>query len=336
MSTYEEIVINKVPRKLLIETRTLSSLTLDPENPRFRHERLIHGKMYTDEELEAEIWKENDTKELFNAIKASGGLTEAPIITDGGLVKEGNRRVVCLRHLRNQVNSGKIPAFKKGHFDNVSVKVLPKDIPSLEIDVLLARFHVSGRKEWAAINQAEHIVRLTNEEGLTVERVAELLGKSKPYIYEKKYAYEKMLEYLKEHPDRTINDFSYFTELYKKKKEMERVGLDEDLLTDWIAKEKFNDEGARDIRELPAVLDNPNAKKAFLDKGMKAAKIELAKSDPSIGSPTFGAVRDTIKALREMPKNEYEGIQENKGKLSLLKELYNELSKIFTDLEIEV
>ena len=102
--TYEEIVITGIPRKLYIEERLLDSIRLDPENPRFRDILLLGGKSYTDKELEEQIWQEDDTKDLFNAIKASKGLQEQPLITKDGIVKEGNRRIVCLRKLRKLVN----------------------------------------------------------------------------------------------------------------------------------------------------------------------------------------------------------------------------------------
>ena len=171
---------------------------------------------------------------------------------------------------------------------------------------------------------------------MSVDRVADLLGKSKPYIYQKKYAYEETLEHLKKHPKRSINDFSYFEELYKKRKDMEKVGIDRETLSDWIATDKLNDEGARDIRELPKVLDHPESKKVFLVKGMKEANKELARHDPTVGSETFTSIKEAITALREMPRSEYQGIPDDPNKVSLLKELDIELHKVFTDFSIQV
>ena len=150
--------------------------------------------------MEDIIWEEDDTRELFSAIKASGGLQELPLITEEGVVKEGNRRIVCLRKLRPQVNEGKFEHIKPGTLDNVPVKVLSLDITAVEIDVLMARYHVSGKKEWAALNQAERISRMYNEEGLPVERIAEVIGKSKPWVYQKIWAFEKTVEFLKKFP----------------------------------------------------------------------------------------------------------------------------------------
>jgi hypothetical protein len=336
MPNFEQITILEKPRKLTIEERPLDSLRLDQDNPRFRHTRVIQGLSYTDEQLDKKIWEEDDTKELYNSIKAAGGLTNNPFIKDDGLVIEGNRRIVCLRHLAEQVNKGKVPEFKQGTFDRVLVKVLPPEITQVEIDIMLAREHVTGKKEWAALNQAEHIYKLIDEEGMSVERVADLLGKSKPFIYQKKYAYEQTLQHLKLHPNRTINDFSFFEEAYKKKKDIQKLGVEPEKLSNWIASDKFNDEGARDLRELPKVLESPQALKAFESKGMKEANFELAKHDPTVGSETFTSVKDTITALRRMPRDEYDQIPDDPNKVSLLKELDVELHKVFRDFSITV
>ena len=332
---YEEIVITGVPRRLSIEARPLDTIKLDPNNPRFRHESLLEGKVYTDKELEEQIWAEDDTKDLYNAIKASKGLQEQPLITKEGVVKEGNRRVVCLRKLRKLVNEGHILGIAPGAFDNVSVKVLPSDITETEIDVLMARYHVTGKKEWKALNQAAHIYELTEKDGLTVATVAELLGKSKPYIYQKLWAFKETRDFLKKYKERDINDFSYFEEYYKKRAAIDdEVRIPKEKIHTWIVEGKFNDEGARDIRELPGICSNPKLKEIFEQKGMKEAKAEMVRSDPALGSRTFSRINDAILAVRSMPLEEYNGITHNHAEVRLVLELYTELKKIIEELKL--
>lgn len=333
--TYEEIVITGIPRKLYIEERPLDSIRLDPENPRFRDILLLEGKSYTDKELEEQIWQEDDTKDLFNAIKASKGLQEQPLITKDGIVKEGNRRIVCLRKLRKLVNDKQVPSIPFGTFDRVKVKVLPDDITETEVDVLMARYHVAGKKEWAALNQAAHIYELTEKDGLTIADVAVLLGKSKPYIYQKLWAFKETREFLKKHKGREIKDFSFFEEYYKKRSSIEdEAKIPKEKIHSWIVEGKFNDEGARDMRELPKIWSDQKLRDIFIQKGMKEAKAEMVRGDPTLGSRTFSDINDAILALRAMPMEEYNSIARNPAETRLILELYSELRRIISDLKL--
>src|SRR5438132_13312727 len=93
------------PRTLEQKRLPLDSLVLDPQNVRFRHV----NRSLSDREAEDILWKDSDTKVLYQEILAAGGLSEPIYVRphEGKfLVKAGNRRVVCLRHAHQQAEKG--------------------------------------------------------------------------------------------------------------------------------------------------------------------------------------------------------------------------------------
>jgi len=328
-------------RQTTIEKIPLDKIRLDPENVRFRH----LSQIFTDKEIEKLIWDEQDTKDLLKAILASGGLSERPVVKRDKegfyVVKEGNRRIVCCRKARAMVQSGEVEDFPKDAFDMVECEVLPDSITEEEIAIYLARVHVSGKKEWDAINQAEHIHRLYDHHALSYDRIRELVGMGKAKIIQKHNAYTAMVEFMQAHPESAdIKKFSFFEELYKRPELREWIEDDpsnKKRFFEWVAQGKFNITGAKDVRQLPEVLKDPDARKAFESPNgsMAAAQQVLSKKNPAKQSATFWSVEQALEALRRMPRNEYEAIPDNLPQVNLLKELYNELGLIFKRLGIK-
>jgi hypothetical protein len=329
----ERLDIIGIPRECFIEEWPLDMLRLDPSNIRFKH----ITKTLDDKEIESIIWEEPDTKDLYRSIIASGGLSEAPYITTEGVVKEGNRRIVCLRKADAETKAGKLANFPADRFEKADCRVLPPEIGELEIKVLLGRVHVGGKKEWKALNQAAYIYDL-NRGGYSFDRIRELLGMSKGKIMQRYYAYRATNEYLEKYSPRAkMTDFSYFEDLFRHRELRDWVEQpgNMEMFQKWVADGKFNEEGARDIRKLPEVLADPEVLTVFEEKGMKRAKIELIKRDPTFGSKTFQTIEDALIALRSMPISEYKNIPGHPQQAALLVELHGELEKIFKDLRLE-
>ena len=106
--------------KVEIREVPIDDLKLDPNNVRFKHiDRLL-----TDAKIEEIIWEEQDTRDLMKSIRVSGGLMERPVVSSDYVVKEGNRRVVCLRRLKNLAHEGKVP--EPATITLISTSVNPK------------------------------------------------------------------------------------------------------------------------------------------------------------------------------------------------------------------
>src|SRR5437870_6889849 len=172
------VVELEVTRGRKISTRLVKvpivRLHLNPSNPRIRHK----PPAYDETEIEDWLWREEGTKSLFNEIKHSGGLSEKPIIDSTLTVIEGNRRIVCLRRLNDQAINGELPGLPEDAFATVQCFMIPADTHPNDIDLLVARVHVSGKKEWSPLSQAEQIFDMVNKHSMPRAEVASALSLS--------------------------------------------------------------------------------------------------------------------------------------------------------------
>ena len=319
------------PRNTRQKTLPLEKLRLDPQNVRFRHV----NEVLSDPEIEARIWAEDDTRDLYRSIVASGGLSERPFVMSDGVVKEGNRRLVCLRKARAVQREGKLDgALADDAFDPVGVEMFEEGISPEELDIWLARIHVTGKKEWDALNQADHLWRLHSERGFSYERIRDLLGMGKAEVIRKVEAYKATKEYLRETQDGDIKKYSFFEELYKKRPLRQLFEGDPRFRGDifqWILEGKFDVTGAKDMRDLMPVLNDGDAKAAFKERGMRAAQFELQKKNPALGSATFRAVGGALDALKLMSREELRGLASKPNQVELLQKLRRELDGVLQD-----
>jgi len=323
---------------MVTKTLQLSMLRLDPDNVRFRH----LGRTLSDQEAEDFIWDESETKQLYNSIISSGGLNEAPYVTPEGTVKEGNRRVVCLRRAAKMLREEKLTGFPAGTFDNVQCEVLPESVTPIEVDILLARLHVAGKLEWDALNQAEHLYRLHHERGLTLDQICDNVGIGKGKLLRKVHAYEKTVRYLKEHstgnPSTDVRKFSFFDEAEARKVVRDWL-VDpekEDEFFRWVQEERFDMTGAKDVRKLPEIWAEPEARAAFEKEGgtIKEAIGILYRKDPARGSPTFAAIVAASRALEQMPRAELLTLSGEPPKIEALEKLRDAIEDLLAEVEL--
>ena len=339
MATTHRIFIKKDKNgiRMTIERIPLHKLKLDPDNVRFRN---IKGKLH-DDEIEDLIWNENDTKKLYQSILASGGLSEKPFVSLKNVVYEGNRRIVCLRKIVKNIKEGILKDTDRSRYDAVECEMPIDDIAPLELDILKARWHVSGKKEWDALNQAGHVYDLYHNRGLSYEEIQAFVQMSKNQVYISHKAYQLTVEYMEAYPDDAdIKRFNYFSEAYTHKSIRDWIEEDErnkELLFEWIHDKKFDDSGSSDIRNFRFVLPNKLAMKEFTSKtGAYTSAMKIAlKDDVSLGSKTFRIIKHATKTIENMPRGEFKSIPKDTTKKNILFELYNKLEKMFKELGIK-
>src|SRR2546425_3236879 len=137
----------KLEAKLV--TVPIAVLRLNSKNPRVKHK----APDMTETEIEDWLWRTEGIRSLYNEIKYSGGLSEKPIIDSSLVVVEGNRRVACLRRLDDQAKNGELLGYSEETFEKVQCLMLPADADPRDVDLLVARVHVSGKKEWSPLSQ---------------------------------------------------------------------------------------------------------------------------------------------------------------------------------------
>lgn len=318
-----------------IQSIPLDNLKLDPRNVRFRHV----GKVLKDKDMEKQILDEPETKHLMKAIIASGGLSTRPIVTDKGIVREGNRRVVSLRRIVVLIDKGELPDLERKDFEHIECEVLPKETTQREIDIYLGRVHVSGVKEWDAINQAQHIWTLYHESDLSLDEIRDFLGLGKGTILQKLRALEWTSEFMKLYPDDAdIKKFSFFEELHKKKALRQWISDDSSRLKaffKWVADDKFDETGAKDVRKLPEIMDHDQAWKFFQSPGGKfsMALRKVYEGRPELTSSTFEAVKAAMDALTNIGLEEYKSIPTDRARFEMLTALHQKVAGMLKEFE---
>jgi len=335
-----EIAVGGKKTEGTVEKILVASLRLDPTNVRFKHTQ----KEMSETEIQRYIWEEEDAKTLYKQIKLSGGLMEPPVVVPAGehfLVKDGNRRVVCLQRLSKEAHEGKLIKdgykYPKDHFDEVQCIVLPQTLSQKDMDSLIGTRHVSGPKEWATLNRAWYIYEMYNRDNMDFDEIRQVLGFGKGTVIRMVKAFEKTMEYGKKHPeDRAwFRKFTYFDELYKKPTLRNWIEQDPGNLEKffgWVGEGKFDD--VRDVRILPQLLEETDAMRAFESPNgnISIARELLSQRDPSMSSETFATIKKTIDTLRSIPRNEFIQTTKDLSRMKLLKELQQEVDGLLDDI----
>lgn len=337
--------ISVLGRELIFRhsSRPVSALHLDPGNPRLRDLAMraeADGRVLTEQEIEDHLWKDGDVKRLYNSIVASGGLTDYLWAFADGRVPEGNERLVCLRKISRDLRSpqkakifpGQILQRMESLVANVPVKIVPSDILDSELDVLLARLHVTGRDEWPTFNQAAHVYKMNDGDGIPVERIAELLGVSTTWVYMRLKAYEWTKRYLEEYKTSDLSVYSTFEEAYKVKAKLRKEGLDletehgMDAFQKLIASKSIG--WAIDVRKLPKLLEQPQTRKLVQAGKVEEARRLLPQFDPSEFSSRLASLVKAKEQLSKLDREDMRMIKDNEAYRKLLVDLAEELNKV--------
>jgi hypothetical protein len=318
--------------KVEIRIVPTDDLKLDPNNVRFKH----IDRVLADAEIEEIIWEEQDTRDLLKSIRAAGGLMERPVVNSEFIVKEGNRRLVCIRRLKQLAHEGEIPELPENTFDNVECELLPNDVSPIDIDIYLAHMHVKGKKPWRRLNQAKHIYELYENLGQSYDAITEYLGMGKRTIQVLNWAYSATNQYLQKYTDRAkVTDFVFFDQLYKRKELRDWLDSDSNnIITfgEWVVNKKIKDP-SRELKWLPAVLNNEAALEALDSDNLDKAKEVLERGQPALASQTFKTIQKAIDVIRSMPRDEYLALRKEKARLDMLKTLYQELDQVIKESE---
>lgn len=308
----------------------LADVKLDPYNVRFLH---LPQKL-SDRDIEKILWDEKDTKELYKQILSAGGVYEEPVLNSELVVIEGNRRIVCLRKLKQEANNGILPGMSKNLFDTVKCKILPKNTPPQIIDIFLATIHVKGKKPWNAFNKSKHIFNLYDSGGFSYDDLAKKLGMGKSTVIRSVDVYRATQKYGDKYKTdkEWFRKFTYFDELYKRKdlKEFRKESNNLGSFENWIFHKKLDD--VREVRQLAKILQDKDAFKEFERKDFDAAMKVIGFKDPSISSIEFKKIKDAIDVLRNFSRKELSKTIRDDSRLKLLNSLKKEIDGLIKDI----
>ena len=307
----------------------VGQLELDSMNPRLQYLIGLQGGKASQEQLDEMIWDKDQVKGLAQSIFQNGGVREAIIVVRSKhgtyLVREGNCRTVCCRHLSEQYPGDDRFALVPAHiFDHLSDE---------DLAVLLADMHVAKKISWDAYEQSKVIFDLYNVYGKPYEWISNHLRISKSKISELLAAYKATTDFLQIHPaPGNVKKFSVFQEVMKKRElrdQYDNSGEFRQKLYKWIDEEKIYDH--RQVRELPEILANKEAAKALDEHGRDAAVQVLVDKDPSRGSDLFWKVKAATEALSVAPASDIQDLKAgNPQKIIMLRNLQRAIEDLYT------
>ncbi len=175
--------------KPLFADLRVEQLMFDTENPRLTMDR----KAMSDEEMIGLLWREMAVDEIVDSIAANGFFREEPIIvvpktpgkmnpeTDDFVVVEGNRRLAAVRllldkALQEKIGARDVPSLSEKIRDDL--QKLPAGIYEKRpyVWAYLGFRHINGPKPWDALGKAKFVARVYEEQGLTLDRIAQQIG----------------------------------------------------------------------------------------------------------------------------------------------------------------
>jgi len=305
------IVIDGRSIEMKPELVDVDAIRLDVDNPRIRY--LVKSQGYNNpsqEQLKDLLWQIGAVQELMRKIRNNKGAIDPVLLKDDGTVVEGNCRVACYRHL----------GWKK-----IEAQRLPK-ISQLEIDILLSKYHVSGKINWRTYEQAGQIHKLKHVHKMDVAEINRVTGISEEEVRHLLKTYEIMTNKVlpKVSGKKGLKKFSYIYEAVKNPglDSWLSTGKNEDELVKWVADGKLK-KGA-DVRALPKILKKPAALKALRgekDGGKKAVQMVVRARE-------FETLEDALEVLGKLKPALVELLKSDKKEQSVLKQLHAKIEDV--------
>ncbi len=331
------IIINLdgIPTEIKRLKIPIKKLKLDIENPRIQY--FLDTRLNNDisqEKIKFALSEGNDQYEkLKEHIEINKGIYD-PIWAipenDFYIVIEGNTRAFIYEELSEKYENDQ-------NWQLIDSYVLPHKIDRKQINFIRLEKHLFGQTPWSAYEKARELYRLHEKEDYTLKRLEQLTKLRATEIQNNIQAYKDMEDqYLHKYnkPAERLK-FSYFVEFRKNKqlKQLVKKGaLSLMDFCDWVGEGKFR--RGEDIRRLPLVLKDEQAKQELIKDNFQAALDQLEQINPAAKSKLFEKIEDVIYGIERIPFGELEEIKSGlqPGKVDSLYRLYNSLEKILKNI----
>ncbi|MEW5815102.1 MAG: hypothetical protein AB1798_06860 [Spirochaetota bacterium] len=346
--TKESITV--LGREISYEIRDvdIDRLEYDPANPRInRIVSRIPTIRVNQEFIEMELLKLDSTKDLIKDLEVNKGVVDEVYVLKNKVI-EGNRRLCAYRRLFRKYE--KDPSNKK-RWQTIKARILQDDVTDDEISYILVTFHIKGKTPWDAYEKAAYVHRMIKKLNKTPDEIGKHLGMHKKTIEAMLNAYETMsARFLRSSGENSlgggtrdeVKKFSYFDAFYRQKDLVKRAQetpafLDE--FVEWVKEDRFKK--AQNVRDLPKILANKKACRAFYENGAEEAFDDsmyiLYENKPEKVDKFYKKIRefrDLIKDAEALKiKDE---IEENKNKKAELQQCYKELKRFCKGVGLEI
>ncbi|GEM66249.1 hypothetical protein SF1_42310 [Sphingobacterium faecium NBRC 15299] len=173
-------------------SRHIDRLILDPNNYRFidrQDYKLVNDEEAADNRVQQRTLNfilgknQSNVQDLISSFRTNGFLDidqiQVKALGDKYLVLEGNRRIATLKYLWEEYKSGgDVGNLEESDFKIVHLVEMSDEDPVQHL-ITMGLHHISGKKRWSAVNEAQLINDLIERFSLHEEEVCDKLGINK-------------------------------------------------------------------------------------------------------------------------------------------------------------
>jgi len=253
----------------------VQKIAFDTENPRIRMALTKYGDRLTSERIHFALKSmgtaatgASSYESLRDSIRAMGGIS-VPITVisrqSGYICIDGNTRLAIYREF--------IERGADGNWNHIKA-VVRDDATQREIEQIRVTAHLVGAREWPPYEKARYLHYLREEKLMDYGDMIQLCGGNRREIERQIDAFHDMNTYYRDVVD---DDTAFHIDRYSGFKELQRpaikdaifaAGLDLQDFGKWIGDGQIM--RLADVRKLPQVLSDPDAKAKFLEGGPRS------------------------------------------------------------------
>lgn len=324
----------------------INEIHLDYNNPRISQYLQIYQGEITSEAIALALTNpgNGDSSTSYNtlkeSIKVSGGIIH-PIIVN----KEKDGRLVVIEgNTRLQIYKEFVLSDPKGPWNKISA-IVYKDLSDSNIHSIRLQSHLVGPRDWDPYSKAKYLHYLSNIEKLPISAIISMCGGNSTEINKLISAYDDMQTYYKDAIEEKGDDFDI--RAFSKFVELQRSTIIQALLHKGFTKTNFakwvvddNIDTAQNVRQLPAVLKDPEALKVFLRKNISEAVKKLALTENThneLNSISYDILGNKfLEAIQRLEYREVKNLANDpdyETKKNMILEIYNELEVLLKDIQ---
>ena len=252
----------------------VEQILYDTNNPRIKMALMKYGDQLNAERIHFALRSATEEStgtssynSLRDSIRASRGII-TPITVNSEhnehICIDGNTRLAIYKHF--------ISTHEPGDWSQIKA-ILLHNADQRTIEAIRVSKHLVGSRDWPAYEKARYLHYLRSEQFLDYSEMIALCGGNRTEIERHIDAYHDMNEYYRDLVDDTafhIDRYSGFVELQKPRVKEAIYSSEHDLADfgEWIRDGKIY--RLRDVRQLPKVLNDEEAKSAFLSGGPRS------------------------------------------------------------------
>lgn len=279
-------------------------IAFDRENPRIKVALQKYGDDLNDQRIRFALQNATEGsssvssyRALKDSIRAAGGISN-PIRVyrekDQYVCVDGNTRLAIYKDLHGEMASG-------GWTKIQCLELIKPSQP--DIETIRVTAHLVGAREWPAYEKARYLHHLRNEQFLGYDQLIELCGGNKTTITRQIDAFHDMNKHYRDVNNDDafrVDRFSGFVELQKPsiKESIFSAGFDLSDFGQWIRDGQIF--RLADVRKLPVVLNDDQAKEAFVNGGPRSIEEGIRIAEENRLSANRPTTKETTLAEADM------------------------------------